>query len=200
MIRSVQALCVCVMCCSTVTRHGELISDISMRQELQEVRMTAGTMVWKISNIHQRMHEAIIGKVPSFYSPPFYTSQCGYKMCLRIYLNGDGMGYGRYISLYFTIMQGEFDSLLPWPFRQKITFVLLSQEGTRDADIMQTFSPDVTSPSFHRPTDEMNISTGCPMFASGDMLLKTGHRFIRDDSVFVKVVVDVKNFKAPDTA
>ena len=55
-------------------------------------------------------------------------------MCARIYLNGDGMGKGTHISLFFVIMRGEYDALLRWPFRQKVTFMLLDQEngGTRD--------------------------------------------------------------------
>ena len=54
--------------------------------------------------------------------PPaaFYTSRYGYKMCLRIYLNGDGTGRGTHLSLFFVVMKGPNDALLRWPFNQKV--------------------------------------------------------------------------------
>ena len=56
----------------------------------------------------------------SLYSQPFYTGRYGYKMCGRVYLNGDGMGKGTHLSLFFVLMRGEYDALLEWPFRQKV--------------------------------------------------------------------------------
>lgn len=50
----------------------------------------------------------------------FYTSKYGYKMCLRIYLNGDGTGRGTHLSLFFVVMRGHSDALLKWPFNQKV--------------------------------------------------------------------------------
>lgn len=50
----------------------------------------------------------------------FYTSKYGYKMCLRIYLNGDGTGRGSHLSLFFVVMRGQSDALLKWPFNQKV--------------------------------------------------------------------------------
>lgn len=55
------------------------------------------------------------------FSPTaFYTSKYGYKMCLRIYLNGDGTGRGSHLSLFFVVMRGLSDALLKWPFNQKV--------------------------------------------------------------------------------
>ena len=51
----------------------------------------------------------------------FYTSKYGYKMCLRIYLNGDGTGRGSHLSLFFVVMRGLNDALLKWPFNQKVS-------------------------------------------------------------------------------
>ena len=50
----------------------------------------------------------------------------GYKMCARVYLNGDGIGKGNFVSLFFVIMKGEHDDLLIWPFRNKVNFVIIS--------------------------------------------------------------------------
>ena len=56
----------------------------------------------------------------SLYSQPFYTGCYGFKMCGRVTLNGDGMGKGTHLSLFFVLMRGEYDALLEWPFRQKV--------------------------------------------------------------------------------
>ena len=79
-----------------------------------------GTFVWKIPDVSRRMMKAKCGCVASIYSPPFYTSQTGYKMCVRVYLNGDGIGENTHLSLFFVIMKGEYDVLLRWPFDHKV--------------------------------------------------------------------------------
>jgi len=44
-------------------------------------------------------------------------------MCARLYLNGDGMGKGTHVSLFFVVMRGAYDALLKWPFRQKVRVI-----------------------------------------------------------------------------
>ena len=123
----------------------------------------------------------------SLYSQPFYTNRFGYKMCGRVYLNGDGMGKGTHLSLFFVLMRGEYDALLEWPFRQKVTLSLLDQSPAR-RDLSDTFRPDPTSSSFRRPSTEMNIASGCPMFISHNDLQNS--RFLKDDTLYMKIVVD----------
>ena len=62
-------------------------------------------MIWKIGDYRQRKLQAVGGRILSLYSQPFYTSRYGYKMCARIYLNGDGVGRGTHLSLFFVVMQ-----------------------------------------------------------------------------------------------
>ncbi len=67
-------------------------------------------------------------------------------MCARLYLNGDGIGKGTHLSLYFVVMKGNYDALLTWPFRQKVTFLLMDQNNNED--ITDAFIPDLDSSSF----------------------------------------------------
>ena len=92
----------------------------------------------------------------------FFTSRYGYKTCARIYLNGDGIGRGTHISVFFVVMRGEYDALLRWPFRQKVTFMLLDQNNVEH--VIDSFRPDPNSSSFQRPRRETNIASGCPTF------------------------------------
>ena len=38
-------------------------------------------------------------------------------MCLGVDANGDGDGAGTHVSVFVTIMRGEHDDKLTWPFR-----------------------------------------------------------------------------------
>jgi len=109
-------------------------------------------------------------------------------MCLRLYLNGDGMGKGSHLSVFFVVMRGTFDALLRWPFRQKVTLMMLSQNQREH--VVDAFRPDPTSSSFKRPTTEMNIASGCPLFASTDVLENASNGYVKDDQLFLKAVVD----------
>ncbi|XP_006823613.2 TNF receptor-associated factor 2-like [Saccoglossus kowalevskii] len=136
----------------------------------------------------RKRNDAISGRTTSIYSPCFFTSRHGYKMCARVYLNGDGMGKGNHVSLFFVIMRGSFDALLRWPFRQKVTFMLLDQNNREH--VIDAFRPDPTSNSFKRPTGDMNIASGCPLFMPLSQLDSSRHAYVKDDCMFIKVIVD----------
>ena len=110
------------------------LADLEEYVRQQEFSSYDGQMLWKITEFSRRRNQAVSNEQVSFYSPCFYTSRYGYKMCARIYLNGDGMGRGTHISVFFVVMRGQYDALLRWPFRQKVTFMLMDQDkrGTRD--------------------------------------------------------------------
>ena len=161
--------------------------DQELRLQLLERATYNGILLWKIDDFARRKREAVDGVTLSLYSTPFYTSRHGYKMCARIYLNGDGLGKGTHLSFFFVIMRGPFDALLTWPFKQKVMLTLINQAGKKH--VTDHFRPDPQSSSFQRPgRKEMNIASGCPMFIRIEHLMNGG--FIKDDSIFLRIVVD----------
>ena len=64
-----------------------------------------------------------------WYSPPFYTHNGGYLMCLRVAANGYGDGSNTHVSVFANLMAGENDNNLKWPFRGSVTFSVLNQRG-----------------------------------------------------------------------
>ena len=66
-----------------------------------------GIFLWKIEDYQKKRQDAIHGVKTTLYSRPFYTDPHGYKMCAVIYLNGDGVGKGSHLSLFFAVMRGE---------------------------------------------------------------------------------------------
>ena len=70
------------------------MAEMDLRFQLlsRETASRDGTLVWKIRDYERRKRGAVNGRTLSLYSQPFYSSRFGYKMCARVYLNGDGMG------------------------------------------------------------------------------------------------------------
>ena len=63
----------------------------------------------------------------AWYSPPFYSHLGGYKMCLKVYSNGDDSSAGTHVSVFVTLLRGEHDDNLLWPFRGCITLQLCNR-------------------------------------------------------------------------
>ncbi|XP_029494123.2 TNF receptor-associated factor 2 isoform X1 [Oncorhynchus nerka] len=98
------------------------LSIVEMEGNIREMSAATfdGIFVWKISDFTKKRQDAVAGRAPAMFSPAFFTSKYGYKMCLRIYLNGDGTGRASHLSLFFVVMRGHSDALLKWPFNQKV--------------------------------------------------------------------------------
>ena len=170
----------------TLALRNVTLADLEEYVKQQEFSSYDGQLLWRIPDYARKRNDAVTGQQVSFYSPCFFTSRYGYKMCARIYLNGDGMGRGTHISIFFVVMRGQYDALLRWPFRQKVTFMLLDQDNVEH--VIDAFRPDPNSSSFQRPRRETNIASGCPMFCSLAEL--NNHAYVRDDTMFLKIIVD----------
>ncbi|NWX62372.1 TRAF1 factor, partial [Promerops cafer] len=147
-----------------------------------------GIFLWKITEVGRKLQDSVTGRTVSLYSPAFYTAKYGYKVCLRVYLNGDGAGRGTHMSLFFVVMKGDYDALLPWPFRHKVTFMLLDQNNREH--VIDAFRPDLTSASFQRPVDDMNVACGCPLFLPLSRLQSPKHAYVREDTLFLKCIIE----------
>ncbi|CAF1368354.1 unnamed protein product [Rotaria sp. Silwood1] len=163
----------------------------SLKQKLDDMQFVSydGTLLWKIPNFSSRMADAQSERQTSIYSPPFYSSPTGYKMRGRLYLNGDGNARRTHMSLFFVLMRSEYDAILKFPFNYKVTFCLYDQTPAQ-RHIIDSFRPDVKSNSFQRPRSEMNIASGIPKFCSLSTIQQEGNAYVRDDTMFIKIMVD----------
>jgi len=160
------------------------LGDVDLRQQILENTSVGGRFIWKIDRLRSRIKHSALGKVAALHSAPCFTKRFGYKFCTRLYLNGDGVGKDTHVSLFIVIMRSEYDALLEWPFRQKVTFNLFNYANPNDS-LKESFIPDVSSPSFKRPHKEMNLAAGCPMFVTKERL----ETFILDDSIYIETTV-----------
>lgn len=173
--------------------------QVDHKSQVSKYDMLDGTMTWKISNIREKMYDAQSERQTSVYSPAFYTSDSGYKLSIRLYLNGDGSARGTHVSIFLVVLRGEYDALLKWPFSYRVSFCLFDQRtmiesgGTQQAThIIESFRPDINSVSFQRPNSSMNIASGIPKFCSLVDLNQPEeiNRYILNDVMFIKVFID----------
>ena len=101
----------------------------------EELRCQISSIKYEIMSEFRSL--PLVFKLPDFsdlqdddddwHSPGFYTSQGGYKMCLRVYTNGCTDVRGTHISCYVYLMKGDYDDGLEWPFRGIIHVQILNQ-------------------------------------------------------------------------
>ncbi|XP_053230825.1 TNF receptor-associated factor 1 [Podarcis raffonei] len=117
----------------------------------------------------------------------FYTLQYGGKLCMRIYLNGEG----RNTPLTLSGATAEHDAVLQWPFVHKVTFTLL---GQNDGDhLVNTLHPDLESSSLQKPVADMNESVGFPRFGPLAKLHSVKHAYLREGTLFLKCATEARS-------
>ena len=73
--------------------------------------------------------------------------------------------------------------------------MLLDQSPDR-RHLRDEFFPDPNSTSFRRPMNaEMNVASGCPLFVAHTVLDNTNNQYIKDDVLFIKVMVDTSQLQ-----
>ena len=162
------------------------IADMDLKIQLEENKTLNGELIWKINKVDFRMAQARSGKVVALHSAPCYTKQYEYKYCTRLYLQGDGMGRSTHVSLFFVVMKSEYDQLLNWPMQKRITFELINHVNQAES-VIESFVSNPRSSSFQRPTNNMNVASGCPMFISIERFLTGG--FVVDNCAYIKTTV-----------
>jgi hypothetical protein len=149
-----------------------------------------GTYLWRIPNVQELFRNAKNSTQPIYHtSPPFFTSKSGYKLSLRLFLNGDKSVRDTYLSLYVTVMSGEHDSLLKWPYIYPITLTLYDRSSKRD-NVVHTLTPDITSTCFEQPRMIANKSGGIPEFCPLWKVFSKEFGYVRQDEMFIGAFVD----------
>ena len=110
-------------------RKLEIVNE-QLSMKLQEKisedvgRYCNGNYVWTIKDFNHELRKMKGCNKKILFSPGFYSSPFGYKVCLRCKV---GMYEGEeYLDLYIHMMSGENDDNLDWPFKADITFSLVN--------------------------------------------------------------------------
>ena len=165
----------------------------SLRHQLQELscqnEVQYEELVWQITDVFHKCAEARENPEHCVLSPPFYTSRMGYKVCMRLYMNGHGREWKSNMSFFFVLMKGNYDGILQWPFSCRVELRVLGQGDRRGDDAVVSFQPDPQSASFARPVCGMNVADDVPQCALPLDIFRRGGGYVENDTMFVKVVV-----------
>ncbi|XP_006824645.1 TNF receptor-associated factor 1-like [Saccoglossus kowalevskii] len=159
----------------TNLKDAELAAKAKYIQEL-EMSSYNGEFVWMVIRVSEMSNVTPTERM----SPNFYICKCGYKMYVKLDMTCTGRTIQ--MSLWLHLIDGEYDDDLPWPFKQKVTFMLLHQGG--EDHTVESFIP--------RQNTTKDIPHSCPVFNHLEIQLDD-KRYIQDDILFFKIVVDVQN-------
>ena len=171
----------CVNCAELtklVERLEKRVQDLSSQVE-KPVGIN-GTFTWRISDVSKQPNGGL-------ESPVFYTSGLGYKLHGCVYLKGDRESAGKCVSAYITLLKGEYDSLLDWPFQYPVSISLIDQ-SLKGKDFVKTFQPTRTSSCFRQPFDDIKRPTGFPDFMP---LADLKDPYLVEDTLFIKFIVNL---------
>ena len=125
----------------------------------------------------------------TFTSPPFYTHQHGYKMCLDVYANGNKNGKNTHVSVYVNIMAGDNDDQLQWPFVGDIDIMLLNWRANNGHHKM-TLLINASNGVVRVLEGEFGKSVGCLKFITHSSLPynhSTNTEYLQDDCLRFRV-------------
>lgn len=154
---------------------------------------------WKIPNITEALKATTTYGIKALQSDPSYSSAKGYKLKVSFYPRGSKSRKRGYVSVFLIIMKGEYDDILPWPFRHKVIFTLIDQQQNPEKrrNIVRELVPDESdkwfAKSYARPTQDENPRVGIYSFAPIDTFLchitDFTRCFVLDDSLLLEVKV-----------
>jgi len=155
----------------------------------------SSNLVWRIDDYSELMKDAKSGKRSIIFSPPFYSGRNGYYMAISMALYGDGDSKGKYNAIFVTILKGEYDALLHWPFLCPITFTLIEQRrDDKVKNAVHVLRPAATKknrPFLGRPFGARNPSFGVQQFVElNEMRTRS---YVRDDAIFIRVDIDTSD-------
>ena len=174
-----------------VIKNQENLIEEKKVTEKKDISDFPRMFVWKIDDFSEILRKANTEEDDEIESYPFYIARYGYKLKVEICPNGDQSSKITHLSVYVTVMKGEYDAILPWPFKSEVKLTLIDQQEDPDEreDVALQFIPDNNTPEcFARPTEEKNtMGYGFPEFISHEKL--NSRRYIVDDTLFLQVEV-----------
>ena len=96
-----------------------------------------------------------------YWSPPFYTSARGYRMCLNVYPAGNGTGKGTHVSMFGYLMKGDYDDELNWPFTADVVVDILNWRGDNNHHrVVLSFNEGSPDDACARVYDDNKVASG----------------------------------------
>jgi TNF receptor-associated factor 4 len=180
--------------------HLQLAVDSVQQQHIKIGNIQAHSrempVLYKFTNFNQ--YKTANDRI---YSPAFYTSPKGYKMCIRVYANGTGDSQGTHVSVYAYLMKGENDDYLPWPFTGTVTVELLNQlEDNNHHSRPMIFNSGNDCSQRVMDEERPNLGWGRQKYISHSDLCHDSAKncqYLKDDRLHFKISADAESSSTP---
>ncbi|XP_050085840.1 uncharacterized protein LOC126571396 [Anopheles aquasalis] len=176
----------------TKQRLDDLQTQLLHEANLRTLGATDGRIVWRIGDFEQRFADSrqqdIMMKGPLFTNQPF-----GYVLQLEVSLYGIGTWRGRNVLVGLTVLNGPNDPLLEWPCRLPGTVTLRDQPDGGAAATARDFSKPILAKR------QSQHYTRQQFVYIPHETLRSQH-YIRDDAIFLEVVLDRAITESPSDA
>ena len=124
----------------------------------------------------------------SIYTDPFYTSNGGYKLMLRVYPNGDGSYKGTRVSVFINLMRGPNDDNLKFPINGIFTVQMLNwKEDNHHCEKSIEFDDALPMECRQVLTDDRAEGLGLGDFMSNNELLTSNSRYLDNDRMCFRI-------------
>jgi TNF receptor-associated factor 3 len=191
---------------------SDLKEHLKVQRQFNMITNIRGHLIWRISNYSRKFNESKESDVP-IKSPLFSNKQYGYALRLDVHLNGIGTWKNRNMIACLTVVNGDFDTLLPWPCKLKADIILRDQPDdlNQATDITKLVITKKRNDKFeyqnqfiHIPHQVINRLLGFSSTPSLLVLMQTfsfifSGNYIRNDALILEVKVqktyDVSTFK-----
>ncbi|CAF1052247.1 unnamed protein product [Adineta ricciae] len=169
--------------------NNPLLEPSNLIYEEKPITSSEGTLTWNVTDARSKIAGLTFERGTSIDSPIFYTSPTGYKMLARLFSYGNDRDSRAHLSVFLTLLQGEYDAILRWPFPYNVACCLFDQTN-RSRHIIDMFRPDTNSISFQRPCSDTNVASGIRKFCPLALLQNEDSPYIIEDTMFIKITVD----------
>ena len=156
----------------------------NLDKAISTINQTKGCLEFTFTGVKDK-----INKRENSESDPFYAGL--YKCQVHILWNCEDKGF---VGLFISVLKGNSDDLLNWPFRYKATIILINQHNNCENYVRTHEVTDnllmLYPGSFQKPREQKNTATGMLSFVSHAEILK--EKYTGNDTVNFKVILERK--------
>lgn len=147
--------------------------------------------IWKITDFQAVYDKAVTGEQETILSEPFYLFKNGYKLRIKMFANGGSAipdlskKFRGNLSVFVKLIPGEYDSVLAWPFTEKLRITLIDQDPrwSNRANIEKVV--DFKVREWPRPLKESDLGMGFADFVHHSVL--QSRSYLKNNTIFIMV-------------
>ncbi|KAF5287900.1 hypothetical protein FQA39_LY04074 [Lamprigera yunnana] len=135
-----------------IANMSEQIASYNLTISQLTLRYCNGCYLWCITDFKNKINQMRTNHQIMHYSPGFYTSAYGYKLCIRFNLSPKDPSY---IAILIHMMKTDHDNSLDWPFSGRISVTLVHPiESFHNMRETMMTRPELEA--FKRPVQDLN--------------------------------------------